>query len=183
MVKSVAVLVGLPGTGKTLAAQFFINNKFPVVRMGDLTHKHLKINKLSPSEKNEHQVREKLRQNLGQDIYARSIIDKVKYLLKTHDLVIIEGMRSCQEWQFFQKNLKKVKMIYLQSDRKKRIKRLMNRLPRTLTLSEIEHREKYEIEKLNHPRLKQLADFVVINNTDIQNFIHDLSIICKQCQV
>ncbi|OGG04066.1 hypothetical protein A2W14_00595 [Candidatus Gottesmanbacteria bacterium RBG_16_37_8] len=174
MAKNVAILVGLPGSGKTLAGEFFIKNHLPVVRMGDLTLTYLKKKKLIFSEKNENKARRELREKFGNDIYAVSCLDKVKKMMNKHNLVIIEGMRSPSEWQYFQKNLPKAKIIYLEADKKIRFDRLSKRQPRPLTKSEIELREKYEVNKLQISKLKKSADFMVKNNNDVAKFYSDL---------
>lgn len=174
MGKKVAILVGLPGTGKTSAGKFFTGKRIPVVRMGKLTQKYLKKNKLTQTEANEKAVRLELRIKFGFDVYAREVVPEVNKLLVNNNLVVIDGMRSPEEWEYFKKNLKNSEIIYLETDIKTRIARLKNRLNRSLTLSEIKIRESYEVKKLKIKSLKKDAAVVIKNNSDQKSFYKNL---------
>ena len=161
MPKKVVILAGLPGTGKSSAGRFFKRRGIPVVRMGNLTGATLKKRKLSEIEINEKQVRERLREEFGPDVYARRSLPLVFQSLKTSDLVIIEGMRSPAEWRFFNAHLDSPVIIFIETATSVRHRRLLKRRVRPLTIPEIESREEYEMKELKIEKLKKHSTVIV----------------------
>lgn len=178
MARKVIILVGLPGSGKTSAGHWFKQNGIPVVRMGTLTEKYLTKFALIQNETNENKVRLELRHKFGLDVYAKAVLPKVKILLKNHNLVVIDGMRSLAEWEFLQPKFEHLLIIYLEAEKKVRTQRLLNRPGRPLTLPEISSREKYEIDKLKIKSLKKFSNIVFKN--DQNNFYQKLPQIYKK---
>src|SRR3989344_220953 len=115
MAKKVVILVGLAGTGKSLAAKYLKKKGLAVLRMGELTGEILDKKGRKDSEKNEREVRINLRKEYGPDIYARNVVSKHAEELKQNKLVVIDGMRSLAEWEFFRKNLDNPEIYFLKS--------------------------------------------------------------------
>lgn len=170
MNKTVLILVGLPGAGKTTASQFFISRNIPVLRMGKLTDHFLKKEKLPITEANERSIRGKLRHDFGENYYAKSMLPQVKRKLVHTSLVIVEGVRSEAEMNYFKKNLTKIELIYLSTKKKFRIARLLKRQKRPMTYPEIIDRDRYEINTLKINKLKKYSDIIITNNLTVDNF-------------
>src|SRR3989344_4579324 len=131
MQNNVLLLVGLPGTGKTLAAKYFsiMAPGVPVISLGKLTQKIIKEKGLIINEKNEKQIREKLRLKFGNAVFAEKILPEIKLNLTDNKHLIVEGLRSGKELEYLKKNLKKEKiiLIYLDVEKNIRTKRLLTR--------------------------------------------------------
>ena len=63
--KTYIAIVGLPGSGKTEAADFFRKQGYTVLRFGDQTDLGLKELGLPLTEANEREYRERIRKELG----------------------------------------------------------------------------------------------------------------------
>ena len=183
MRKIVVILAGLPGTGKSSAGKFFADLNVPVIRMGNLTNKQLKNQKLAQTELNESAIRKDLRKKFGKDIYAREVLPEVNQLLQEFNLVAIDGMRSLDEWAYFKKNINAPEIIYLESDKRHREERLAKRFPRRLTPKEVKLREDYETKVLKINQLKPEARFIIINNTNKENFYNLLEKAINQIKI
>lgn len=177
MMPTVLVLAGLVGSGKTTAAAFFKKKKSPVARMGDVTDKLLKQLGLRYCEKNEKYVRENLRKEYGQDIYAKKVIPSILALCKTNKLVVVDGMRNKQELDLFKKNLSNPKIVFLDASRQVRYKRLLERRKRPLTLSEAKERDASELKYFKLHKLRKYADYAVDNQgklTDLYGQLREI---------
>ena len=179
MRQQVLVLVGLPGAGKTTASSFFCKKSIPVVKMGQVTHKLLQKRGLSTSERNEHDLREYLRNKYGANIYARKVIKKVQKELTKHSVVIVEGVRSKEEIDYFKNNLIDLQIIFIKTAAATRYQRLLRRKIRPLMRNEIKQRDNYE-KKLGLPKLESLAEYKVENETSMTEFYTKLSDILNQ---
>lgn len=174
MKEMVLILTGLPGVGKTTAAQFFISQNIPVVSLGNVTIDILRQQKKKINEANEGAIRGKLRHLYGQDYYARQVLAQVKNKFEKYPLVVIEGLRSEEERIYLKDNLPHIRLIYLVAKKKYRIDRLLKRPQRPMTATEITERDRYEINILRINKLKKHAVSVITNNDSIDNFYKKL---------
>lgn len=179
---TVLIVVGLPGCGKTTASNFFKRRFIPIIRMGEVTDEELSRLGLEKTEGHEKYIREILRKKLGLDIYALKVKDKIVQNLDKNFVVIVEGMRSLEEYEYFRHHIPNVKIVYLITDKHIRYNRLSHRNIRPLTLSESKKRDEYEIGSLGLIKLQDLATYTVYNNgnksefyTQLKNILTNLS--------
>lgn len=163
MKRLLLILIGLPGSGKTTAADFFASQKIPVVRMGQITDEMLRKGKISFSEINENYIRQSLRKQYGDDIYARLTSHIIKELFLTHVVVAVDGLRTQSEHRFYLKLFKNLKLVLIESDTKWRYERLLKRVVRSMSKFETAKRDKWEKE-IGLVKLKNYADYVITNN-------------------
>lgn len=174
MIPTVLVLIGLAGSGKTTAAAYFKKKKFPIVRMGEVTDKLLIKSGLPYSEKNEKHIRENLRIKYGQDVYAKKVLPSVLRLIKRNDLIIIDGGRNKEELDLFRKNFANLKIIFLNTGKEIRYKRLQKRRQRPLTLIEAQERDVSELKYFKLQNLRKYADYIVDNNLKLADLYEQL---------
>ncbi len=176
MKRLLLILIGLPGSGKTTAADFFVSQKIPVVRMGQITDEVLRKGKISFSEINENYIRQSLRKKYGDDIYARLTSPQIKELFLTHKVVAVDGLRTEFEYHVYLKLFKNLKLIFIDSDTKRRYERLMRRLVRSMSKVETAKRDKWEKE-IGLVKLKKRADYLITNNKSKKKLQTDLRVI------
>lgn len=179
---SALILVGLPGCGKTTASEFFQFRKIPVVRMGKLTDIELKNRKLPKTSGNEKKVRDGLRKRFGEDVYGRYTLSEIRSLPKKDALVVIEGMKSLIELRYIKRQIRNIKIIYIQAGKKVRFERLAKRKIRPLNPQEASVRDQDEIQHFGINELKKKADYNIRNDRSIDRFRSQLDIILKQNQ-
>ena len=71
-------IVGMCGSGKSVATEFFKEKGYEVIYFGGVTMKKLKEEGLDITPENEKMMREKLRSNLGMGAYAVVLLDDIK---------------------------------------------------------------------------------------------------------
>lgn len=173
-------LVGMPGAGKSEAANFFREKGFPVLRFGDQVDIGLAENKLERNAKNEQWYREKLRKELGMAAMAIKIEPRVLETAKKFSTIILDGLYSWEEYTYLTAKFPKLFLLCIYAPPSIRYKRLSIRKVRPLTPSEARVRDFAEIENLNKGGPIALADYVVCNWGNLKEFFGDLSTFSKK---
>lgn len=173
MKRLLLILMGLPGSGKTTAADFLGSQKIPVVRMGEITDTVMQKEKLIFSETNENFIRRDLRKKYGDDIYAHLTSPKIKELFLTNFIVAVDGLRTESEYLLYLKLFKNLKLIFIDSKTKRRYGRLMRRSVRSMSKVETVKRDKWEKE-IGLVQLEKRADYLIINNKSKKELLADL---------
>ncbi|MBW7960338.1 hypothetical protein B6D29_01790 [Microgenomates bacterium UTCPR1] len=170
--KKIIVLVGLPGVGKTDATNFFKERGLPAVSFGDIINEYIQKQKLPHLEKIHKKIRLEFREKYGMAALAILNEKKIKTLLKKNMIVIIDGMRSWQEYLYLKKTLPKVKIILLAiyADKHLRWSRLLKRVHRNKLYGE--ERDLDELIGINMAPTIAYADFLVKNNFSVEDY-HD----------
>lgn len=172
-------IVGMPGSGKTEAADFFERSGFHRIRFGDTTIEEVKRRGLRISEKNERLVREGLRKKHGMDAYAKLSVSKIDMALKSSD-VIIDGLYSWEEFTFLKKKYgSRLTVIAVYASPKTRQARLGKRRERPLTQKECEERDRAQIENLRTGPPIAMADFTVVNECSLKGMKKSLEEMLK----
>lgn len=165
--KVLLAVVGLPGAGKSAAADFFREKGFPVVRLGQITDEIIKEKGLSFTVENERKVREELRRKEGMAAYMVANGPKIKKLLNDEKVVVIDGMRSYEEYLYAKKVFKNIFLLAIVADKKLRYKRIKARKVRSNLRGE--KRDVQEVLNLNMGPTIALADKIVINNGTVRD--------------
>ncbi len=167
-------IVGMPGAGKSVAAEFFHNKGIPVLRFGDQTDISLKELGLPRNEKNERVVREKLRADYGMAAMAIKIEPRIVKAAQTHKTVILDGLYSWEEYVYLKKKFPQLKLICIYASPETRHARLAVRPIRPLTKEDAESRDIAELEKLNKGGPIAIADYLISNEREEGQFQREL---------
>lgn len=177
----IIAIVGMPGAGKTVAADFFRNKKIPVLRFGDQVDIGLKELGLPKNETNERWYREQIRQELGMAAMAKKIEPRIKAIENNHKIIVLDGLYSWEEFKYLKEKYFKLVLLCIYARPEIRYLRLEKRLVRPLTENEAKSRDIAEIEKLNKGGPIALADRLIINEAkeavlekELQNFYRSL---------
>src|SRR5690348_3276822 len=109
--RNLIAIVGMPGAGKSVAAEFFRGKGIPVLRFGDQTDITLKELGLERNEKNERFVREKLRQDFGMAAMAVKIEPRIMDAAKTHASIVLDGLYSWEEYVYLKKIFPHIQLL------------------------------------------------------------------------
>jgi len=163
------VIVGMPGSGKSVVVDYFKHKGWHVIYFGKVTINEIKNRNLSINENNEKLIREELRKKYGMDIYAKFLFPKIKKALLMGPTVI-DGLYSWAEYKFLKQNLEnQMLIIAVFTPRPMRYKRLAQRTYRPLSFREAELRDFAEIEKLEKGGPIAIADYIILNNGSKKN--------------
>lgn len=159
-------IVGMPGAGKSLVADFFRKKGIPVLRFGDQTDIGLKELGLPLTEKNERMYRESIRKELGMAAMAIKIEPRIFSAAKDHSLIVLDGLYSWEEYTYLSKKFSQLHLLCIYATPEVRYERLTRRAVRPLTYNEARSRDIAEIENLNKGGPIAIADYLVINETN-----------------
>lgn len=171
-------IVGMTGSGKSLASEYLKKKGFACVRFGQVVLDELKEHGIEINEKNERKVRERLRKEYGMAAMAIINLPKFEKALKKNHL-IGDGLYSWEEYEFLQKRFgDQLILLAIYSSRKTRCHRLSSRklskydqmaIYRKLMPKEARSRDASEIVNLHKGGPIAIADWTIINEGTVED--------------
>lgn len=158
-------IVGMPGAGKSVAAEFFKQKGIPVLRFGDQTDIGLQELGLERNEKNERMYREKLRAELGMAAMAIKIESRILKAAATSSHIVLDGLYSWEEYTYLIRKFPQLKLLCIYAPPRVRYERLGKRPVRPLNPEEAKSRDIAEIENLHKGGPIAIADYLINNET------------------
>jgi len=168
----VIAFTGMPCAGKSEAVVIAKQNDILVVRMGDLIWEETKNRGLALDSKNVGFVADEMRKVHGNDIWAKRTVDKINSLSPKPDVLVIDGLRTSRELEFFKKNLEAdFLVVAIKASDQIRLNRFLsrNRTDDSSEESEFVARDEREkswglVEAINK------ADVAVVNEAGFEEF-------------
>ena len=183
--KKIYAVVGMAGSGKSEVIKF-LQNKFgwPKVYFGEPTFDRMKEDGMELNYENERITREKIRKELGMGGYAILCLPKIKKLLESSDIVLVESLYSWDEYKILKNEFNdSFEVIASYASPKIRFDRLKKRIERPINDFEtFKTRDWSEIEGTDKGGPIAIADFTLINQTTIKDLyfqINELNLIEK----
>lgn len=168
-------IVGMAGSGKSIASDFFRSKSIPVLRFGDQTDIGVKEAGLPLTEENERAYREQIRKELGMEAMAIKIEPRIIEASKTNRMVVLDGLYSWEEFVYLKKKFPQIKLLCIFTPPNLRYKRLAIRRVRPLTQPEAISRDVAEIENLHKGGPIAAADHLIVNDADETSFVQKLA--------
>ena len=172
MNKLVAI-VGMCGSGKSVATTFFKDHGYEVIYFGGVTMKKLAEEGLEVTPENEKMMRERLRQDFGMGAYAHVLIDDIKSSLEKGN-VVLDGVYSWSELKILKQEFPNIKFISIVVDKEKRYDRLNNREVRPFNYEQAVTRDISEIENLEKGGPICYADYFILNNDSEKEYMKNI---------
>lgn len=181
MKQKILAIVGMPGSGKTEAIEYFQKKyKLPKVYFGEVTFDELHKRGLEINEKNERMVREELRKKFGNNIYSTRMIKKIKNL-SSKENILVESLYSWPEYMAFKKKFKnQFIIIAIYSSPNTRYERLAKRKIRPLKKEEVQSRDYAQIENLSQGGPIAIADYTIVNEGTKKELVENLNKIWRR---
>lgn len=172
--KIILAIVGLYGSGKTEGAGFFKQKGLPIVHFGSAVTQEVERRGLSHTEDAHKSVREEFRDKHGMQALAVLNTDNVKQALTKSSIVVIDGLRSFEEYEYLKKQFKDTDVVVVATWASRHIRnsRLSKRKDRG-THKGIE-RDLNEVVRAHMGPTIALADYIVINDTSLEDFYYKL---------
>lgn len=168
-------LVGMPGSGKTLCAKHLEARGFYQFRFGSIVVDEVTRRGLPITPENERIVREEFRSNEGMDVMAKRALPYLRAALKTHPVIVIDGLYSFSEYKTLHREFEGgLVVVAIISARPTRYARLAERDERPLTAAEAEERDFQEIERLEKGGPIAMADYTLLNDGEPQDLLVNL---------
>jgi len=161
--RAIIAVVGMAGSGKSIASRTLEKNGLTKIRFGDITDEALAQRGLARTEKNERKIREEIRKKYGMAAYALLNIPRIEQALKKGS-VVIDGLYSWEEFRLLKGRFgKKIHVIAVLASPGIRYRRLANRKERPLTHEEAVGRDFSEIERIGKAGPIAMADWNIFN--------------------
>ncbi|MGC9208321.1 MAG: AAA family ATPase [Nitrososphaeria archaeon] len=155
-------ITGMPGAGKTTIALYVSNRlSIPTFSMGDVIREKSVELGFGLDKESQRRVVKMLREQGGKEIVARLTLDKIAR--SGSELIIIDGIRSMDEVEFFRKKAKMI-ILALHASPRRRYSLLRNRGRNDdpKNLNEFLERDRLELE-LGIGSVIAIADFMIVN--------------------
>jgi dCMP deaminase len=174
----VVAIVGLCGSGKTIASNYFVKKGYNYIRFGQITLDEVKRQVgLKSDPALEKKIREDFRKKHGMAAFAILNKSKIDNLLKKGN-VVVDGLYSWSEYKYMKNAYgDKFSVISIQSSPELRYQRLASRLKidekminRPLEKKDAQIRDYSEIENIEKGGPIAMADITVVNSGDVNEF-------------
>lgn len=172
----ILAFVGLAGSGKSTAVEYFTEKGYPKVYFGGVILNAMTEAGLAHTQENEKPFREAFREKHGKDAVANKIVEQIHHLAAAgQHRIIADGLYTWSEYKVLKKEFPgELELVAIVAPRHLRYHRLSGRPVRPLTNSEAYQRDISEIENLEKGGPIAIADHYVINNGSIEGFDEQL---------
>jgi len=176
----IIAIVGMCGSGKSIASEYYENLGWPKVYFGGVTMDVLKEEGLEVNPANERMIRERLRKDYGMGAYAILLLPKIEeYASKGN--VVLDGLYSWDELKILKEKFgEKFAVISIVVDKNIRYDRLETRDIRPFNNVEANTRDVTEIENLAKGGPIAFADYYILNNGDLNEYMKELKRITSE---
>lgn len=177
--KTIIAIVGLPGSGKSDTADLFRKKDLPVVVFGKEINNYIDNTNLPHTEEIHKKIREELRKKHGMAALAILNEKRLRQALKKNMIVVIDGMRSWEEYVYLKEKFPRVRIVILAlyADKKLRYKRISIRSYRLTHYGE--DRDINELIGTNMGPTIAFCDYLVKNNFSIEEFHDKLELVYR----
>ncbi len=166
----IIAVVGMTGSGKSVVSDFLVEKGYSFLRFGQITLDIVKEKGLEPTEENEKEIREGIRNEKGMAAFAILNAPKIDELLKNGN-VVVDGLYSWSEYKWLKEKYgDDIKIVAVHASPEIRYKRLSERKEidekmrnRPATIEQAKSRDYAEIENIEKAGPIAMADFHLRN--------------------
>ena len=177
----IIAIVGMCGSGKSVACEYLENKGYKKVYFGGVTMDVLKKENKEVNPENEREVRERLRREYGMSAYATLSLPKIEEYVKESN-VVIDGLYSWEELKVLKEKFPNILVLAIVANKTLRYNRLAEREIRPLTNVEANTRDVSEIENLQKGGPIVYADYYILNNDDYDKYMIDIKKTIKEME-
>lgn len=177
----IIALVGMSGSGKSVAIDYLTERGVPKVYFGGMIYKEMQKRGIerTPDGESEKQFREMIRQTEGQDWVVRQAIAEVKDLIAAgQKRIVLDGVCSWTEYKILKHEFPGyLTFIAVVAPKQLRYDRVARRPERPFDAKAIRERDISEIENLEKGGPIAAADFYIMNDGTIDHLQSQLKAI------
>lgn len=169
----ILALVGMSGSGKSVAVDYLTEKGYPKVHFGGMVYKEMEKRGIERTEdgESEKKFREMIRETEGKDWVVRQAIAEAKDLIEAgQKRIVLDGVYSWTEYKILKHEFPGcLTFIAIVTDKKVRYKRVAERPGRAFDLAAIQERDRSEIENLEKGGPIAAADYFILNNGSVED--------------
>ena len=182
----ILALVGMSGSGKSVAVDYLTEKGYPKVYFGGMIYKEMERRGIerTPDGESEKKFREEIREKEGKNWVVRQVIKEVNNLIAAgQKRIILDGVYSWTEYMILKKEFPgELTFVAVVVPKKLRYKRVAERPERPFNRQEIMERDRSEIEKLEKGGPIAASDFYILNDGDVKKYQEDLEKILEEIE-
>lgn len=180
----IIALVGMSGSGKSVAVDYLTSKGYPKVYFGGMIYKEMAKRGVERTPDSERDFREMIRETEGKDWVVRQVIDEVHDLMKAgQKRIILDGVYSWTEYKTLKHEFPgMLTFVAIVVTKKLRYKRVAARPDRPFNAEEIRERDRSEIENLEKGGPIAAADYYVLNNGTVDDMEKNLQKILDEIE-
>jgi len=177
----IIALVGLTGSGKSTAVEYFTNKGYPKVYFGGVIYEAMAEAGIEKGEENEKKFRLEVRQKEGNDFVVKRIITQIHNLVNAgQHRIIADGVYTWDEYKALKHEFpRETTVIAVVAPKHLRYHRLEHRTDRPQTPQISAARDEREIEDLQKGGPIAMADHFVVNNGTNEDLYEQLASVAK----
>ena len=164
-------VVGMCGSGKSIATEYLEKNGWIKLYFGGITYKLMEEAGVArtPDGKSEKEFREKLRRDYGSECYAKFLEPEIREALKKGN-VVLDGLYSWYEYKYLIERFPNLKLICVVVDKALRYDRIAHRVDRPWAKEDTIYRDISEIENLAKGGPIAYSDYFLFNNGSLEDY-------------
>ena len=180
----IIALVGMSGSGKSVAVDFLTAKGYPKVYFGGMIYKEMAKRGVERTPDSERDFREMIRETEGNDWVVRQVIDEVHDLMRAgQKRIVLDGVYSWTEYKTLKHEFPgMLTFVAIVVDKKLRYKRVAVRPDRPFNTEEIVERDRSEIENLEKGGPIAGADYYILNNGTVSDMEKNLQKILDEIE-
>lgn len=179
MNKLIAV-VGMAGSGKSIATDYLKEKGWTKIYFGGAIYDRMRKEGIEITPESQKEYRQNIRKQYGMGAVAMLLKDQIEDSLAKSDTVL-DGLYSWDEYIILKDKFKdNLKLICICCDKNIRYERIGKRIDRPFNNEEILDRDLTEIENLAKGGPIAFADYYILNNGNLEEYIIRLNEIINQ---
>ncbi len=182
----ILALVGMSGSGKSVAVDHLTSLGYPKVYFGGMIYKEMERRGIerTPDGESEKKFREMIRETEGKDWVVKQVIEETKRLIEAgQKRIVLDGVYSWTEYVTLKKEFPgELIFVAIVVPKKLRYKRVAERPERPFNRNEIMERDRSEIENLEKGGPIAMADYYILNDGTIEEENQKMDEILKEVE-
>ncbi len=165
-------IVGMAGSGKSVAIDYLTNHGIPKSYFGGMNLREMAKRGIEITPENEKIFRKQIREEEGNDWVVRQVIAEVNDLIGAgQKRIVLDGLYSWTEYKILKHEFPgdQLTVIAIVSPRDLRYKRLAARPDRPFDAGAARERDYHEIETIEKGGPIAIADYYIINDGSIED--------------
>lgn len=169
----ILAIVGMSGSGKSVAVDYLTGKGYPKVYFGGMIYKEMEKRGIERTEdgESEKKFREEIREKEGKDWVVRQVIAETKDLISAgQKRIVLDGVYSWTEYKTLKHEFpQSLTFVAIVVDKNLRYDRVAKRPGRAFDAKAIRERDRSEIENLEKGGPIVAADYYILNNGSVED--------------
>jgi len=173
----IIALVGLAGSGKSSAVDYFTQKGIPKIYFGGVIYQAMNEAGIEPTWDNQQVFREEIRAREGKDFVVKRVITGIHNLIQAgQKKIVLDGLYTWSEYKILKHEFPgQLSVIAIVTPKHLRYRRMTKRPERPMQPREVDRRDWSEIENLEKGGPIAIADYFVINDGTLEELHQKLN--------